>query len=151
LNSGFITGVRRADEKNRVPAVDEMQITVKGRLFLEELENKEAAKMSIGLLKQNWWGIYKLAFAILAGVIITLLSQLAKEHFFGSNKAPAAPSYSSNYWVSATPVANGNGTLWHPYDGSNRQNFDNCMLNMPTNCTIHLLAGTYQTYGVNAW
>jgi hypothetical protein len=85
LNDGLITGVRRGDEMNRVTDVYDMRITVKGRLFLEELETKEAAKTSIGLIKQKRWEFYETLFKIAVGGLIVLLGQWLKDKFLGSN------------------------------------------------------------------
>jgi hypothetical protein len=60
--------------------------------------------------------------------------------------------FTNEVWVSPIAQTNGgNGTLDYPYDGSTQAKFDALMNNLPANTTIHLLAGTYQTYGVDSW
>ena len=58
------------------------------------------------------------------------------------------------YWIS--PLATGNmypngGTLDYPLDGSTEAKFDANMKNLPENSAIHILAGTYETWGGYAW
>ena len=59
----------------------------------------------------------------------------------------AATQFTNEFWISTNVISGGGlGTLDSPFDGSTT-NFDLRMTNMPENCTIHLLAGTYQTMG----
>jgi preprotein translocase subunit SecG len=62
-------------------------------------------------------------------------------------------AFSNDFWVCSTNNPSGNGTLANPFDGSTQSQFDRVMNSMPPSCRIHLLSGTYQTYGVatNAW
>jgi hypothetical protein len=61
----------------------------------------------------------------------------------------AAAVSQNEFWVSALPIPDPPhaGTIADPYDGSTQANFDSVMNNMPPNCTIHLLGGTYMTKG----
>jgi hypothetical protein len=55
------------------------------------------------------------------------------------------------FWVStAASGTNGIGTQARPFDGSTATNFSRVLGNLPTNAILHILAGTYQTYG-NTW
>ncbi|MEI9863576.1 MAG: hypothetical protein WDN00_03275 [Limisphaerales bacterium] len=70
--------------------------------------------------------------------------------------AQAATTITNEFWVS--PKATGNfytggvkGTMDHPLDGSTRVNFDKNMNRLPPDSTIHLLPGTFQTLGNNAF
>jgi hypothetical protein len=74
---------------------------------------------------------------------------------FFLQRAEASIQFSNEFWISTN--ANGNmfvngtgGTLDNPFDGSTVSNFDVNMNSFPPNSTIHILAGTYQTYGDNA-
>jgi hypothetical protein len=67
--------------------------------------------------------------------------------------AGAATSITNEFWIS--PYATGNfytngfgGTIDGPLDGSSQANFDYNLNSLPANSTIHILAGTYQTHGV---
>lgn len=67
---------------------------------------------------------------------------------FFPRAATAETAFTNEFWIS--PVAtgtNGIGTLDDPFDGSTEATFDFVMSNLPPNCTIHLLAGKYQTLG----
>ena len=56
--------------------------------------------------------------------------------------------FTNEVWISTKAQTNGgNGTLDYPYDGSTQVKFDAVMNNLLANTTIHLLAGTYQTFG----
>ncbi len=59
----------------------------------------------------------------------------------------------NEYWVSARTdnPTNALGTLDDPYDGSTSTKFDTLMSNMPSNSTVHILAGTYTTLGNQGW
>ena len=60
--------------------------------------------------------------------------------------------FTNEFWISPVAQTNwGNGTLDYPYDGSTQAKFDTVMGSLPPNSTVHLLAGTYQTYGTGAW
>src|SRR5215469_11296901 len=77
-------------------------------------------------------------FAITAGVLFTL--NIAAETII-----------TNEFWIcNSTNTAN-RGTLDNPYDGSTRVKFDAIMNAMPPNSTIHILAGTYETWGSYGW
>jgi hypothetical protein len=57
----------------------------------------------------------------------------------------------NEYWISPSTNTANLGTLDAPFDGSTQAKFDTAMGNMPPNSTIHILAGTYQTYGDYGW
>jgi hypothetical protein len=63
--------------------------------------------------------------------------------------AHAAQAFTNEFWVSAMPNTNPTpaGTIADPYDGSTQVKFDSVMGSMPSNCTVHLLGGTYMTAG----
>jgi hypothetical protein len=57
--------------------------------------------------------------------------------------------YDYDYWVSTNAIgSNGIGTFTRPFDASTRVKFDTLMDAVPKNRTIHLMAGTYQTWGM---
>jgi hypothetical protein len=87
LRDGFITGVRRGGEKDRVNAIANVRIAVSGRLFLEELKRKEEAKTSWGLIKQKRWDAYKFFWGIVAGIVIALATNVPE----GFNLASRSP------------------------------------------------------------
>jgi hypothetical protein len=79
-------------------------------------------------------------------VFCTLLAMLLAQ------TALAETWFTNEVWISPVAQTNwGNGTLDYPYDGSTRAKFDTVMGSLPPNCTVHLLAGTYQTYGTGGW
>ncbi len=56
--------------------------------------------------------------------------------------------FTNEVWISPIAQTNGgNGTLDYPYDGSTQAKFDAVMGSLLANTTIHLLSGTYQTWG----
>jgi hypothetical protein len=68
--------------------------------------------------------------------------------------AAAQVQYAHEFWISS--IATGNiypsgGTLANPLDGSTEAKFDENMKNLPENSVIHILAGTYETWGSYAW
>jgi hypothetical protein len=78
--------------------------------------------------------------------------------------AGAQIQYANEFWISTNATGNfypasGStnvlpahaGTLDDPLDGSTAVNFDFNISNLPPYCTIHLLPGTFQTSGNNAW
>lgn len=68
--------------------------------------------------------------------------------------ATAQIQYSNEFWISTNATGNlypTGGTLASPLDGSSQANFDTNMERLPANSTIHILAGTYQTFGDEAW
>jgi hypothetical protein len=67
--------------------------------------------------------------------------------------ARASCAFTNEFWVSAMPSWNPTpqGTIGDPYDGSTQTKFDTVMNSMPSNCTIHLLGGTYMTTGNGAF
>ena len=58
-----------------------------------------------------------------------------------------ATTFTKEFWISTNTVTGDLGTLDDPYDGSTATKFDARMAAMPENCTVHILAGTYQTAG----
>ena len=72
---------------------------------------------------------------VLAGTLLTLT-------------ATAQIQY--DFWISTNATGNmypSGGTRAHPLDGSTRTKFDVNMANLPAQSTIHILPGTYQTWG----
>lgn len=51
------------------------------------------------------------------------------------------------YWISSSSSGTHAGTLANPFDGSTATKFDTAMASLPANSTMHILGGTYQTYG----
>jgi hypothetical protein len=74
LMGNFITGVRLADQVNRIKAVGDMRIGVSGRLLLEDLIKKEESTTIVGLLKHNRIEVIKLVGAFVGGVVVTLIA-----------------------------------------------------------------------------
>jgi len=62
--------------------ISSVRITVQGRLFLEELEKKQEARTSLGLIKQNRWAVYKWVFAFVAGIAGGLASKYLIDFFW---------------------------------------------------------------------
>ncbi len=68
--------------------------------------------------------------------------------------ATAEIHYTNEFWISAHPTGNiypPGGKRSKPLDGSTETNFDLNMSNLPPYCVIHILPGTYQTYGGLRW
>ena len=89
-------------------------------------------------------------FAKMKLVKLLSVSQFALLTLGSASTSLWAAAVSQNeFWVSALPNSNPNpaGTIADPYDGSTQINFDSVMNNLPPNCTIHLLGGTYMTKG----
>jgi hypothetical protein len=61
--------------------------------------------------------------------------------------AAAETEFDNEFWISTSTNTSNLGTLDNPFDGSTATKFDTVMSNLPTNCTIHILAGTYMTDG----
>lgn len=59
----------------------------------------------------------------------------------------AETRFSNEFWVSTNVNTANSGTLDNPYDGSTQPKFDAVLANLPTNSTLHILAGTYHTLG----
>src|SRR5712664_2520417 len=59
-----------------------------------------------------------------------------------------AIQFTNEFWVSTNTNTANLGTLADPYDGSTAAKFDLVMTNMPSNCVVHILAGTYETHGL---
>jgi hypothetical protein len=51
------------------------------------------------------------------------------------------------FWISTNPASRNLGTLDNPFVCVTQPQFDRTMSNLPPNCTIHILAGTYPTHG----
>src|SRR5262245_16147433 len=65
-------------------------------------------------------------------------------------RTAAQTQFTNEFWVCNTTNTANRGTLSDPYDGSTRAKFDSIMANLPAGCTVHILAGTYQTHGNGA-
>jgi hypothetical protein len=76
--------------------------------------------------------------------VIILVSFLAQS-------GVAETGFDKEFWISTSTNTSNLGTLDNPFDGSTESNFDQTMGGLPPNCTIHLLAGTYETYGCCQW
>jgi hypothetical protein len=67
--------------------------------------------------------------------------------------AGAETQYTNEVWISTNATGNfygvggKSGTLDNPLDGSSQTNFDLNMASIPQNTAIHILAGTYLTFG----
>lgn len=67
-------------------------------------------------------------------------------------KAAALGTTNANeFWISTNTATANLGTISDPYDGSTSTKFDAVMNSIPANSAIHLMAGTYQTFGSSAW
>lgn len=73
LSENFISGGLSKNSDGFPVNFSGVSITIKGMLFLEDMEQREEAKTSIGLVKQNRFAIYKWVFGIIAGVIVGYL------------------------------------------------------------------------------
>lgn len=74
--------------------------------------------------------------------------------FFASLLTPTAyaeTELDNEFWVSSNTNTANLGTLDNPFDGSTAAKFDTVMNSLPPNSTIRILAGTYQTRGVETW
>lgn len=74
--------------------------------------------------------------------------------FFASlltTTAYAETEIDNEFWISTSTNTENLGTLDNPFDGSTATKFDSIMNSLPPNSTIHILAGTYQTYGGTGW
>ena len=65
--------------------------------------------------------------------------------------AKAETEFDNEFWISTSTKSANLGTMDNPFDGSTPAKFDSVMEALPPNSTIHILAGTYQTYGVSKW
>jgi hypothetical protein len=63
----------------------------------------------------------------------------------------AATQFTNEFWLSTSTNTANLGTLSDPFDCSTRAKFDAVMAARTNNCTIHILAGTYQTHGSAAF
>lgn len=54
------------------------------------------------------------------------------------------------FWISTNMTSRNAGTLDNPFVCVTDTQFDRAMSNLPPNCTIHILAGTYLTHGTPA-
>lgn len=54
---------------------------------------------------------------------------------------------SNEFWISTNIESQDLGTLDNPFICATEPEFDYTMSNLPPNCTIHILAGTYRTLG----
>lgn len=64
--------------------------------------------------------------------------------------------FTNEFWISTNATGNfyssgALGTLDNPLDGSTASNFDANMASLPAYSAIHILAGTYQTWGTAAY
>ncbi|HEV2327591.1 MAG TPA: hypothetical protein VGY56_02245 [Verrucomicrobiae bacterium] len=65
--------------------------------------------------------------------------------------ARAESLITNDFWICDRTNTSKLGTLDNPFDGSSQAKFDAVMSNMPPNCAIHILAGTYETWGQLNW
>ncbi len=68
--------------------------------------------------------------------------------------ATAQIQYSNEFWISTNATGNtypNGGTLDSPLDGSTQTKFDQNMASLPASSMIHILPGTYQTFGDEEW
>ena len=72
---------------------------------------------------------------------------VASSTLFFTQTLPAATQIPNEFWVSTSTNTANLGTLSDPFDASSQPLFDKLMAKMPPNCIIHLLSGTYQTFG----
>jgi len=68
-----------------------------------------------------------------------------------TQSASAAIQITNEFWICTNSGTADLGTLSDPFDGSTASKFDSRMSSIPANSTIHILAGTYQTFGNSAW
>lgn len=78
----------------------------------------------------------------LAGIIF--VSFLARTSLAGTE-------FTNEFWVSTSTNTANLGTLDNPFDCSTAALFDMVLSNLPPNCTLHILGGTYQTAGPTGW
>ena len=89
---------------------------------------------------------------LLAGIGVTTSTLNTPTGQVVTVNANAQTRFNNEVWISPVAQPNGgNGTLDFPYDGSTQAKFDTVMGSLRPSCTVHLLAGTYQTYGTGAW
>ena len=66
-------------------------------------------------------------------------------------KGMAGTIIPNEFWICDGTNTENLGTLDNPYDGSTRVKFDEIMSKMPPIATIHILPGTYETWGGYDW
>jgi hypothetical protein len=75
--------------------------------------------------------------------------------YLGSNQQlRAAIQYTNEIWISTNATGNMygiGGSIDNPLDGSTRTKFDSNMGSIPPYTTIHIMPGTYTTYGSYSW
>ena len=57
----------------------------------------------------------------------------------------------NEFWICDRTNTENLGTMDNPFDGSTEAKFDAIMGQMPQNATVHILAGTYETWGSYDW
>jgi hypothetical protein len=92
-------------------------------------------------MKTNLKSMKKMC-AVLSVLLFMLLTNTAFA-FYNTNTVV----FTNEFWISTNTSSENLGTLDKPYICATEPEFDNTMSNMPPNCTIHILAGTYQTLG----
>jgi hypothetical protein len=66
-------------------------------------------------------------------------------------KGMAGTIIPNEFWICDRTNTENLGTMDNPYDGSARVKFDEIMSKMPPIATIHILPGTYETWGEHDW
>jgi hypothetical protein len=77
---------------------------------------------------------FKSQLLIFAGALIALTSM-------------GSAAITNEFWVSTSTNTANLGTQSNPYDGSTQPKFDAVINHLSANATLHILGGTYQTYG----
>jgi hypothetical protein len=83
--------------------------------------------------------------------ILTKFAVLAVVGFSLAVAASAETAITNEFWICDRTNTLKLGTLENPFDGSDQAKFDAVLSNMPPNCAIHILAGTYETWGSINW
>lgn len=70
---GLIEGHLQHSAEGRILSVQFMEITVRGRLLLEELRSKEALSTSVGIWRAKKWQVYGFLLTVLVSGLIGYL------------------------------------------------------------------------------
>lgn len=65
----------------------------------------------------------------------------------GAQTALAGARDPKEFWISTQTKTADLGTLAEPFDGSTQEKFDRLLTRLPSDCRVHILAGTYHTLG----
>jgi hypothetical protein len=90
-------------------------------------------------------GAKAVMFACVAVVMLALLAIVVSRSKFIRLKQPGIGA--AEFWISTNLASRNLGTRENPFVCVTEPQFDRTMSNLPPNCTIHILAGTYSTYG----